>query len=61
MPLIHASEQSQAPCVRAAVTCWGQTNESLRVLTEGLTEESKNYLSRIGRVTYDSGDLHHPR
>jgi nitrous-oxide reductase len=45
---------------RDSATGWGQTNESLRVLTEGLTEESKNYLSRIGRVTYDSGDLHHP-
>jgi nitrous-oxide reductase len=45
---------------RDSATGWGQTNESLRVLTEGLTEESKDYLSRIGRVTYDSGDLHHP-
>jgi nitrous-oxide reductase len=45
---------------RDSATGWGQTNESLKVLTEGLTEESKSYLSRIGKVTYDAGDLHHP-
>ncbi|KAA2211451.1 TAT-dependent nitrous-oxide reductase [Teichococcus oryzae] len=45
---------------RDSATGWGQTNESLKVLTEGLTEDSKEYLRRIGKVTYDSGDLHHP-
>lgn len=45
---------------RDSATGWGQTNESLKVLTEGLTPESKEYLRRIGMVTYDAGDLHHP-
>jgi len=45
---------------RDSATGWGQTNESLKVLTEGLTPEGKAHLARIGRQTYDSGDLHHP-
>jgi nitrous-oxide reductase len=45
---------------RDSATGWGQTNESLRVLTEGLTEESRSYLARIGMQTFDAGDLHHP-
>ena len=45
---------------RDSATGWGQTNESLKVLTEGLTPEAKAHLARIGRQTYDSGDLHHP-
>jgi nitrous-oxide reductase len=45
---------------RDSATGWGQTNESLKILTEGLTPESRDYLRRIGKVTYDSGDLHHP-
>ncbi|MBV1795931.1 TAT-dependent nitrous-oxide reductase [Siccirubricoccus sp. G192] len=45
---------------RDSATGWGQTNESLRVLTEGLTPEARDFLSRTGKTTYDSGDLHHP-
>jgi nitrous-oxide reductase len=45
---------------RCSATGWGQTNESLKVLTEGLTPETKDYLRRIGKATFDSGDLHHP-
>lgn len=45
---------------RCSATGWGQTNESLKVLTEGLTPETKEFLRRIGKVTFDSGDLHHP-
>jgi nitrous-oxide reductase len=45
---------------RDSATGWGQTNESLKVLTEGLTPESRQYLARIGRQTFDAGDLHHP-
>jgi len=45
---------------RDSATGWGQTNESLKILTEGLTPESRQYLARIGRQTFDAGDLHHP-
>jgi len=46
---------------RCSATGWGTTNESLQVLTEGLTPESQAYLSSIGLKTYQNGDLHHPR
>ncbi len=45
---------------RDSATGWGQTNESLKVLTEGLTDETKAFLAKQGKVTYDNGDLHHP-
>lgn len=45
---------------RDSATGWGQTNESLKVLTEGLTPESRDHLRRIGQVSFDAGDLHHP-
>ncbi len=34
--------------------------ESLKILTEGLLPETKEYLAANGKVTYDNGDLHHP-
>jgi nitrous-oxide reductase len=45
---------------RDSASGWGQTNESLKILTEGLLPETKEFLAKRGKVTYDNGDLHHP-
>lgn len=44
---------------RCSATGYGQTNESKRVLTDGLTPETKKFLESRGG-TYENGDLHHP-
>jgi len=44
---------------RCSATGWGQTNESRRILTEGLTPETRKYLESRGG-SYVNGDLHHP-
>ena len=44
---------------RCSATGWGQTNESLKILTEGLTPETKEFLKSRGG-TYMNGDAHHP-
>ncbi|MBF0310465.1 MAG: TAT-dependent nitrous-oxide reductase [Magnetococcales bacterium] len=46
---------------RESATGWGLTNESLKILSEGLTPETKEFLKKSGRTTYDHGDTHHPR
>ena len=45
---------------RCSATGWGVTNESLRILTEGLLPETKEFLAKRGMKSYENGDLHHP-
>ena len=40
-------------------TGWGITNESRKILTDGLTEETKKFLANRGGI-YTNGDAHHP-
>ena len=44
---------------RCSATGWGLTNESRKVMTEGLTPETKEFLKSRGGI-YLNGDLHHP-
>ncbi|WGW02591.1 TAT-dependent nitrous-oxide reductase [Tropicibacter oceani] len=43
-----------------SATGWGITNESKKILTEGLTEKTKAYLAANGLEFPRNGDLHHP-
>lgn len=44
---------------RCSATGWGQTNESRKVLPEGLTADTREYLKDKGGV-WLNGDAHHP-
>lgn len=44
---------------RCSATGWGLTNESRKILTEGLTPETREFLKTRGGI-YLNGDLHHP-
>ena len=44
---------------RCSATGWGLTNESRKILTEGLLPETKEFLADKGGV-WVNGDLHHP-
>ncbi|MBI1207136.1 MAG: TAT-dependent nitrous-oxide reductase [Azospirillum sp.] len=43
---------------RCSATGWGQTNESKRILTEGLLPETRAYVAKHGM--FHNGDAHHP-
>jgi nitrous-oxide reductase len=44
---------------RDSATGWGLTNESRKILTEGLTPEAREFLKDKGGI-FTNGDLHHP-
>ncbi|MCF7980559.1 MAG: TAT-dependent nitrous-oxide reductase [Pseudomonadales bacterium] len=44
---------------RCSATGWGITNESVKILTEGLLPETKEFLKDKGGV-WHNGDAHHP-
>ncbi len=44
---------------RCSATGWGLTNESRKILTEGLLPETRDYLADKGGV-WSNGDAHHP-
>lgn len=43
-----------------SATGWGRTNESLRILNEKITPETRKFLQDSGLRCYPNGDLHHP-
>ena len=45
---------------RCSAAGWGETNESKKILTQGLMPETKAFLAKRGMETYHNGDLHHP-
>ncbi len=46
---------------RDSATGWGRTNESIKIMNEGLLPSTKEFLKKEGLPTYQMGDTHHPR
>ena len=44
---------------RCSATGWGHTNESIKIMRDGMTEETKKFLEDKGEV-WLNGDAHHP-
>jgi len=45
---------------RCSASGWGQTNESRKVLRDGLLPETRKYLDKNSNGVWQNGDLHHP-
>ncbi|MCO5147617.1 MAG: TAT-dependent nitrous-oxide reductase [Aquamicrobium sp.] len=45
---------------RESATGWGQTNESRKILSEGMLPEYRALMEKRGGDVYMNGDLHHP-
>ena len=44
---------------RCSATGWGQTNESIKIMRDGMTDDTKKHLAGKGEV-WMNGDAHHP-
>lgn len=45
---------------RCSATGWGSTNESRKILRDGLLPETREFLDKRGEGVWLNGDLHHP-